>query len=208
MKRKALVSTLLVSLLLLAGCAVNTPDARPDDSRIRDTINLLIEDMAAHHPDLVSWKQDVVKKQIARKLPVGKATEAGWTLTWPNYAAGELPQVVLPWSMIGQYPNHFALDTDNYSGGSLVKQSVATQIQDAQLKGDTYLAAIVHIRQSIKDPNWIIFTSVPYLPITDIAYGWAHQVDKKWNISDFGTALVGCGKVPSQVQAEFGMSCP
>jgi predicted small lipoprotein YifL len=208
MKRAIKLSALLLSLLALTSCAINTPDARPDDSRIRDTIKLLIEDMQANHPDLVNWKAQAVTAEINRKLPVGKATEAGWTLTWPSYSPGELAQVVLPWSLIGQFPNHFALDTNNYSGGSIVKQSVATQIESAQLKGDTYFAAIVHIRQSQKDPHWIIFTSVPYLPITDIAYGWAHLENNKWSIADFGTALVGCGLVPATVQAEFGMSCP
>ena len=208
MRRPLRITGALLSILALTSCAVNTPDARPDDSRIRDTINLLLEDMQAHHPDLVNWKSQSVKAEINRKLPTGKATEAGWTLNWPSYGPGELPQDVLPWSLIGQYPNHYSLDTNNYSGGSIVKQSVATQIESAQLKGDTYFAAIVHIRQSQKDPTWIIFTSVPYLPITDIAYGWAHLENKKWVIKDFGTALVGCTSVPIEIQHEFGLSCP
>ena len=32
--------------------------------------------------------------------------------------------------------------------------------------------------------------------------------DGKWQIVDFGSAMVGCGKVPNEIQSEFGFSCP
>jgi hypothetical protein len=85
----------------------------------------------------------------------------------------------------------------------LVKNIIATEMQ-----GDQYFGAVVDIRSSKVDPQWIIFTTVPYLPITDIAYGFATVKSKSWGVVDFGTGVVGCGTVPSKVESEFGYRCP
>ena len=74
--------------------------------------------------------------------------------------------------------------------------------------GSTFFAAVVNQRVSKIDGSWIIFTTIPYLPVTDPAYGFAHSLNGKWEIVDFGTATVGCNKVPAQVQREFGFTCP
>lgn len=208
MKRVATIFLGMLLVLTLSACSVLTPDKRPDDEKLRDGINLLMRDLTDRHPQLINWKPDLVKQQINQPLPKGYATEAGWTLEWKDYLPGQLPKVVVPWSIIGQYPNKFALDIDNYSGGKLVAQSTEVEVRHAQLGSDYYLAAIVHMRSSTTNPNWIIFTSVPYLPITDTAYGFAHRTQGSWKIDDFGTATVGCGRVPNSILREFGMSCP
>jgi hypothetical protein len=200
---------LLFTLLLTqVGCSVLAGNSRPDDSKLRDGIKLLISDFTQRHPDLISWKVKEVERQISEPLPAGLATEAGWTLTWLHPSIGEFSRVVIPWSILGKYPDVFAQDAKNYSGGKLVPDSVATQIRHLQQGADIYFAAIVNLRYSAKDAHWLIFTSIPYLPITDDAYGWAHFQSGKWQITDFGTATVGCGRVPVAIQAEFGMSCP
>jgi len=201
--------TLALSLtVLLTGCGIGNGNQRPEDPKLRDGIKLLMTQFEANHPTLVNWDKEKVLAQINHPLPNGMATEAGWTITWPHYAPGELPRVVIPWLVLGQYPQKFALDTNNYSGGNPVPVAVQTDIAAQQVKGDTYFAAVVHMRYSAVDPSWVIFTSVPFMPVTDDAYGWAHVVNKKWVIADFGTALVGCGQVPNAVQHEFGFSCP
>ena len=39
-----------VSVLLLTGCGPANPDLRPEDSKLRDGISLLLKDLDAHHP--------------------------------------------------------------------------------------------------------------------------------------------------------------
>ena len=195
-------------VIALAGCSVTAGNARPEESKLADGIKLLITDFTARHPDLINWEPKLVSAQLKLKLPKGVATEAGWTLVWPGATTGELSRVVIPWSILAQYPDKFALDTNNYSGGNAVPDAISVDIRSAQQKGDPYFAAIVHLRTSTHDSHWLIFTSIPYLPITDNAYGWAHLVDGKWKIVDFGTATVGCGSVPKAIQSEFGFSCP
>ena len=200
---------LVIVLLTLSACLPN-PDSPPPSDKISEGINLLLTQFAKVHPDLVNWKSDVVKVQLQQKLPQGVATEAGWRITWPHPPIGGLPQVVIPWELLAQYPNHPQLDINIYSGGKDVPQSVATAIRAAQLPNqanDPYFAAIVHLKASTIDPHWVIFTSVPYLPVTDIAYGFAEKQQGKWKLVDFGTAQVGCGAVPSGVQREFGFTC-
>ena len=206
MKRWRIV-LLIPALLVLAAC-LPSGNARPDDPKLRDGIKLLVTNFSASHPQLVNWDAAAVKSQIAQPLPRGLATEAGWTIVWPQATTGQLSRVVIPWTILGQYPSKFAPDSNNYSGIKLVPDSIAVQIRKLQQGGDEYFAAIVNQRFSTKDSSWLIFTSIPYLPVTDNAYGWAHLVAGKWQIVDFGTATVGCGKVPAEVQAEFGMSCP
>jgi pantothenate kinase type III len=73
---------------------------------------------------------------------------------------------------------------------------------------DQYFAAVLNVRSSALDPKWIIFTTQPYLPVTDPAYGFATVLNKRWVVVDFGTALVGCANVPIEVEKEFGFTCP
>jgi len=198
----------LVFLTLLTACGPKNPDLRPEDSKLIDGISLLMKDLVANHPDIKNWDQNAVEIQIHKKLPVGIATPAGWKLTWPSATSHELPYVYVPWMLTGTYPNHFAAENASYTAGSPVPSSVVQDLTKQQLGDDPYFAAIVDVRYSNKDKKWIIFTSVPYLPVTDNAYGWATVVNGRWKVIDFGTALDGCGKVPAEVQSEFGFGCP
>lgn len=195
-------------LTLLTSCGPSNPDLRPDDSKLRDGITLLLKDLTAHHPAIKSWNESAVEAQIHRKLPIGISTPAGWKLTWPSPQVGEIPYIYIPWSLTGTYPNHFSADNSSYSTGTPVPDSVVQDISQQQLGNDPYFAAIVDVRYSSQDKKWIIFTSVPYLPVTDNAYGWATVVNGRWKVIDFGTALVGCGQVPNKVEEEFGFKCP
>ncbi len=213
-KTRALValSAILSSILLTSACGVQSGDQRPADSNLIAGINLLVSTFNANHPKMATWKNDEVKAQLARKLPVGVDTEAGWLLQWPNATQGELSQVVVPWTLLGQYPNSPLPYFNHYKGGALVPQATSTDLVanviKTEMQGDKYFAAVVDIRSSKIDPQWIIFTTVPYLPVTDNAYGFATVENKKWSVVDFGTALVGCGKVPTNVESEFGYQCP
>ena len=199
-------------LLLLTSCGAPSGDARPSDSNLITGINLLVSTFGANHPKLITWKTDALKAQLAKKLPVGIDTEAGWLLKWPNPGDGELSQVVVPWTLLAQYPNAPLPYFNHYKGGNLVPQATSTDlvttIIKTEMQGDKYFGAVVDIRSSTVNPHWIIFTTVPYLPVTDNAYGFATVKDKKWTVVDFGTALVGCGTVPPSVLNEFGYHCP
>ena len=199
-------------LLLLTSCGAPSGDARPSDSNLITGINLLVSSFGANHPKLVTWKTDALKAQLTKKLPVGIDTEAGWLLNWPNPSDGELSQVVVPWTLLAQYPNAPLPYFNRYKGGNLVPQATSTDlvttIIKTEMQGDKYFGAVVDIRSSSLNPHWIIFTTVPYLPVTDNAYGFATVKDKKWMVVDFGTALVGCGTVPQNVLSEFGFQCP
>jgi hypothetical protein len=197
---------------LLAGCGPIPGDVRPTDGNLIAGINLLVSNFDSRYPKLITWKTNDIKNQLFQKLPVGVDTEAGWLLRWPHAAASELSQVVVPWTLLGQYPNKPSPYFNHYSGGNLVPQAVSTDlvisIIKTEMQGDPYYGAVVNIRSSKIDPHWIIFTTVPYLPVTDTAYGFATVRDKKWSVVDFGTALVGCGSVPHAVESEFGYQCP
>jgi hypothetical protein len=153
-----------------------------------------------------------VKTQLQGTIPVGEDTDAGWLLKWRNPSAGQLSQVIVPWTLLGQYPNNPTPLGYRYNGGQVLPQSTIGNITDVVIKteshGDPYFAAVLDVRASIKNPQWVIFTTTPYLPITDSAYGFATVVNKEWKIVDFGTARVGCSEVPNEVEAEFGFSCP
>jgi hypothetical protein len=213
-RTRALISlaTIVSATLLLSGCGVQSGDQRPDDSSLIAGINLLVSSFDSNHPKLVTWKTSAVKAQLARKLPTGIDTEAGWLLQWPHATQDELSQVVVPWTLLGQYPNSPTPYFNHYQGGALVPQATSTDlvttIINNEMQGDKYFGAVVDIRSSKIDPQWIIFTTVPYLPVTDNAYGFATVVNKRWSIVDFGTALVGCGRVPANVEGEFGYQCP
>ena len=203
---------LCAGVLLLTSCGAPSGDARPSDSNLITAINLLVSNFDANHPTLITWKTDAVKAQLSKKLPVGIDTEAGWLLKWPHPADGELSQVVVPWTLLAQYPNAPLPYFNHYKGGNLVPQATSTDlvatIIKSEMQGDKYFGAVVDIRSSTVNPHWIIFTTVPYLPVTDNAYGFATVRDKGWSVVDFGTALVGCGTVPLEVEKEFGYQCP
>ena len=203
---------LCAGVLLLTSCGAPSGDARPSDSNLITAINLLVSNFDANHPTLITWKTDAVKAQLSKKLPVGIDTEAGWLLKWPHPADGELSQVVVPWTLLAQYPNAPLPYFNHYKGGNLVPQATSTDlvatIIKSEMQGDKYFGAVVDIRSSTVNPHWIIFTTVPYLPVTDNAYGFATVKDKGWSVVDFGTALVGCGTVPLDVEKEFGYQCP
>ena len=203
---------LCAGVLLLTSCGAPSGDARPSDSNLITAINLLVSNFDANHPTLITWKTDAVKAQLSKKLPVGIDTEAGWLLKWSNPADGELSQVVVPWTLLAQYPNAPLPYFNHYKGGNLVPQATSTDlvatIIKSEMQGDKYFGAVVDIRSSTVNPHWIIFTTVPYLPVTDNAYGFATVKDKGWSVVDFGTALVGCGTVPLNVEKEFGYQCP
>jgi hypothetical protein len=205
---RKLISLLICISFALTACGAPTGNERPEDKKIRDSINLLMNYMKKVHPKSVNWNDAAVKSQLAGKLPIGFATEAGWTLKWQNPNQGELPQVIIPWELLGQFPTKYALDIDSYTAGQYAPQLVTSQIAKLERNDDPYFAGIVNVKMSNKDNKWVVFTSVPYLPVTDPGYGWAHSVAGKWIIVDFGTATVGCGKVPSEIQSEFGFSCP
>ena len=203
---------LCAGVLLLTSCGAPSGDARPSDSNLITAINLLVSNFDANHPTLITWKTDAVKAQLSKKLPAGIDTEAGWLLKWPHPADGELSQVVVPWTLLAQYPNAPLPYFNHYKGGNLVPQATSTDlvatIIKTEMQGDKYFGAVVDIRSSTINPHWIIFTTVPYLPVTDNAYGFATVKDKGWSVVDFGTALVGCGTVPLDVEKEFGYQCP
>ena len=203
---------LCAGVLLLTSCGAPSGDARPSDSNLITAINLLVSNFDANHPTLITWKTDAVKAQLSKKLPVGIDTEAGWLLKWSNPADGELSQVVVPWTLLAQYPNAPLPYFNHYKGGNLVPQATSTDlvatIIKSEMQGDKYFGAVVDIRSSTVNPHWIIFTTVPYLPVTDNAYGFATVKDRGWSVVDFGTALVGCGTVPLEVEKEFGYQCP
>lgn len=206
--KATLLTTLFLTLAAsLTACGPSNPDIRPTDSKLRDGISLLLKDLALHHPTNKTWDEKAVEAQIQKKLPVGFSTPAGWKLTWPSAGINELSTVYVPWDLTGTYPNHFAADNASYTSGTEVPQSVIQDIAQQQLGNDPYFAAVVDVRYSKLNKSWIIFTSVPYLPVTDNAYGWATVIKGRWKVVDFGTALVGCAKVPNEVQKEFGFTC-
>lgn len=202
------ISIALAFTFLLTSCGLPTGNERPEDKKLREGILLLITSYERYHPQIINFDKAKVKIQIAKKLPTGEATEAGWSIKWSNYVAGELPSVIIPWVILGQYPQNFKVEYQAYDGGRPVPQAIAQEISKQQQPKDEFFSAVVNERISIKDPTWIIYSAIPYLPVTDPGYGFAQKVGNSWKIVDFGTATVGCKIVPNQVLAEFGLSCP
>ena len=198
----------IVSIVALTACGPTNPDLRPDDSKLRDGISLLIKDLNLNHPANRNWDPKAVDAQLQQPLPRGFSTPAGWKLTWPSASSNQLAYVYIPWSLTATYPNHFTSENASYTAGTPVPSAVVHDIAVQVVGSDEYFAAIVDVRYSTINKKWVIFTSVPYLPVTDNAYGWATVVNGRWKVIDFGTATVGCGKVPLDVQKEFGFTCP
>ena len=205
---RKLVTLLICLSFALSACGAPTGNERPEDKKLRDSIKMLITYMERTHPKSINWNKSAVESQLKSKLPKGYATEAGWTLKWSNPNEGELPQAIIPWIMLGQFPTKTVLDVNNYTAGEYAPQFVISQISKLETDKDPYFAGIVNVKISNKDSNWAAFTSVPYLPVTDPAYGWANSTNGSWKVVDLGTAEVGCGKVPTEIQNEFGFSCP
>jgi hypothetical protein len=197
----------LATLLILTACGAKNPDLRPDDQKLRDGISLLVKDLKINHPGTRPWSDASIDLQLQKSLPTGYSTPAGWKLTWPNATSNELPFVYIPWTLTGTFPNHFAVENATYKGGTPVPSAVTHDIAKQVLGSDDFFSAIVDARYSSVNKKWVIFTSVPYLPVTDNGYGWATVVNGRWKVIDFGTATVGCGKVPTDVQSEFGFTC-
>ncbi len=206
-KMARLGAIILFTVLILTACGAKNPDLRPDDQKLRDGISLLVKDLKINHPASLTWDVKALDAQLQHPLPKGFSTPAGWKLTWPNATSTELPYVYIPWTLTGTFPNHFAVENATYKGGVPVPTAVVRTIATQVLGSDDFYAAIVDVRYSSTNKRWVIFTSVPYLPVTDNAYGWATVVNGRWKVIDFGTATVGCGKVPTDVQSEFGLSC-
>ena len=205
---RKLIALFICLSFALTACGAPTGNERPEDKKLIDSIKLLITYMEKTHPKSINWSKPAVEAQLKAKLPTGYATEAGWTLKWSNPNEGELPQVVIPWIMLGQFPTKTILDVKNYTAGEYAPQLVVSQIAKQESDNDPYFAGIVNVKISKKDNKWLAFTSIPYLPVTDPAIGWAHLSNGAWEVVDFGTAEVGCGKVPNEIQNEFGFSCP
>ena len=206
----ALITGVLVTSLL-SGCGPQNGNQRPADEVLQKGIAQLIQTFESTYPKLKNWDDAAVRAQISKKLPIGNSTEAGWHLQWPSAIDGELSQVYVPWGLIGQMPETFPADTSQYSGGRNVPSSVIQDIRRQFLAKnhlEDYFSAITNVRYSTVNSKYIIFQSIPYLPVTDPAYGWATAVSGKWVVLDYGTATVGCGTVPANVQDEFGYACP
>lgn len=198
----------LPAIFLLTACSTPSIDGRLTDAQLRHRIVILISEYEKHRALGIGWNDRAITIQLAKPLPEGRATEAGWTLVWPEASDQELSRVVIPWRMIGTRTNSYENDSRNYSGGTPAPNDVVAQIGRSKEVGAPWFAAIVNVRLSKTNPNWAIFTAVPYLPVTDIAYGWARNQNGHWHLSDFGTALIGCGITPSSVEKEFGFDCP
>lgn len=210
-RRSAQGLMVVAALLLLSGCGPQNGTQRPADDVLKKGIAQLTQTFEAKYPKLVNWNNASVKQQISGKLPIGNSTEAGWHLAWPNAASDQLVEVYVPWALIGQMPETFPESTSRYTGGRNVPSSVIQDIRRqflAKANVGDYFAAVAHVRYSTANSKYIIFESIPYLPVTDPAYGWASAESGAWKVIDYGTATVGCGIVPANVQREFGFSCP
>ena len=96
----------------LTGCSAPTGNERPEEKKLTDSIKLLITYMEHTHPKSINWDTSSVSLQLKNKLPVGYASEAGWTLKWNNEKNGELSQVIVPWELLGQFPSKYLLDVN------------------------------------------------------------------------------------------------
>ena len=208
-KKLMLIPSLLLALLLSA-CGPPSGDARPSDSNLVTGINLLLNTFAKNHPKLINWKTDAVKNQLKLKLPTGVSTDAGWYLKWSDPRPGELSQVYIPWTLLGQYPNNPQPAGYNYPGGNLVPQTtigdLTTVIQNSQMQGDEYFAAVTGVRSSKINPQWLIFTTVPYLPVTDNAYGFATVGKKHWVVTDLERPMLVVAKCLLKLRVSLGLS--
>ena len=209
-KRAVLLFSVLLTLALSA-CGPQNGNQRPSDDVLKKGINQLVQTFEKTYPKLKNWDDSAVQLQLHEKLPTGSAAEAGWHIVWPNANSNQLSEVYVPWALIGQMPETFPADTSRYSGGKNVPSSLIQDLRSQFLKlnkiGD-YFAAMTNVRYSTVNGKYIVFQSIPYLPVTDRAYGWASATSGSWKVLDYGTAEVGCGIVPTNVQSEFGFTCP
>ena len=211
-RAKALTAVFaLVISVGLTACGPQNGTQRPADDVLIKGITQLMKAFEDTYPKLKNWNDNAVQLQLHNKLPIGNSSEAGWHIKWANASANELSEVYVPWGLIGQMPETFPADSSHYSGGKHVPSSVIQDLRSQFLKlnhlGD-YFAAMTNVRYSTVNGKYIIFQTIPYLPVTDPAYGWATATSGSWKVLDYGTAEVGCGSVPANVQSEFGYTCP
>lgn len=210
---RAKALTAICALVLSVGltaCGPQNGTQRPADDVLKKGISQLIKSFEDTYPKLKNWDDKTVQLQLHNKLPVGNSTEAGWHIKWANPAENELTEVYVPWGLIGQIPETFPADTSAYSGGKNVPSSLIQDLRSQFLKLnhlEDYFAAMTNVRYSTVNGKYIIFQTIPYLPVTDHAYGWATATSGTWKVLDYGTAEVGCGIVPANVQSEFGFTC-
>jgi hypothetical protein len=195
------------TLALLSACGTPNPTGAPEVGKVRDSIKLLMSQYQSQHPSLVNWDTAAVNNEISGDLPKGIFTEGGYALKWDDYVNGELSRILIPYSILGMYPNKYQPYLSAYTAGKTVPSPLAQVIRDLRSGNDPYFAATVDIKSSKIDSNWIAFTSIPYLPVTDPGYGWIFAQNHVVKVVDFGTAQVGCGKVPDKIQKEFGFTC-
>ena len=195
----------------------------PSQMTIKSAISYLTKNFEVKHPALVNWNDQEVKHQLDQSIPVGTALDIGWLIIWPTFTPGELSRVLIPWHLLGQStqpqpsssgrqpPKGSITLGYTFTGGSIPSDAVTTALKHvitvSEMQSDSDFAAVTNIRQSIHYPQWIIFSTVPYLPVTDSAYGFATLINGNWEVVDFGTAKVGCNRVPASVEEEFGFSC-
>lgn len=209
MKARKIIGSFLAvaSLSLLAACGNSNSNSGPEAGKIRDSIRLLLSQFESQHPQQVNWDKAAVLNEISGDLPKGVYTEGGYALKWDDYVNGELSRVLIPYSILGIYPTKFVPYLTAYTAGKPVPSPLAQVIRDLRSGNDPYYSATVNIRSSKLDSNWIAFTSIPYVPITDPGYGWVYANKNVVKVIDFGTAQVGCGTVPDKVEKEFGFTC-
>jgi hypothetical protein len=192
----------------LAGCGAKIGPANPTDTQLRQALNLLINQYETNYKKLINWNDQALTQQLMAPLPKGYSGEAGWVITWPNPKPGQLPSVILPWSLLQIYPTDIKYSNTLYKdNGNKIDGPTYNQIQSIEDNLHPLFSGTVNGLESKVDGKWIIFTEVPYLPVTDEAYGFAHYENGGWKIADFGSARVGCGVVPNAVEAEFGFTC-
>jgi hypothetical protein len=205
--------TILTGVILLAGtlggCGlVNTNNVTPTNTQIISTINLLINQYEKNYPKLKNWSDQAVARELSGNIPTGIATRGGWEINWPNAASDQFSSVLLPWTLLGIYPNQTSNNFHLYlDSGREVAGSTYDQLQQIEDKQHPIFAGVEDARQSNIDGSWVIFTLTPYLPVTDSGYGFAHHENGNWKIVDFGSARVGCQITPGAIEKEFGFIC-
>ena len=209
-----------IFVLTLTSCGVNSHNHQvitPTQAKISTAIDQMISGFQSKHPELVNWNAQAVESQLHQAIPAGTALNIGWLITWRNSEPGQLPQVIIPWNLLGITPKPSKILNNpeslpyRYTGGSIPNSKITSEIAQlvsaTEMKNDSQFAAVFNIKESTRYPQWIIFSTEPYLPVTDPGYGFATVLNGTWSVVDFGTAKVGCDTVPALVEQEFGFSC-
>ena len=208
LKLKLSVITILI-VGTLSGCSlVNTDNSTPTTDKIVAGINLLISQYVKNYNSLVNWDNASVANQLLEKIPPGVPTPAGWLITWDHSKTNQLSSALIPWSILNLYPSQTSNPISIYKdAGKPVAAATYNQLQEIEDQKHPLFSGLVNVKSSINDGSWVIFTEMPYLSVTGPGYGFAHHENGTWKVVDFGTAQVGCGKVPSEIESEFGFTC-